>query len=869
MAIPFLNSRTQWLDADGNPISYGRVSFYEAGTSTPKSVYTSKTEAVEADNPMPLDSGGYHQEDIWLGSGEYKYELQKIIGYDSVGNPLYTTVYTKDNIPGAPISPDGIVDTAVVAFVDDLRDITGGDYDAVYVLNYSSINDNGGGWFIWSPTETSTDDGGMIISSLGDPAVGRFVRQVEGNVIYNTYYGIKRNDNTANYAGQINNMSNFCSASSDRYTMWFIPGTYNISAHITFNDDVNLVLEENVQFVNNLNSGNALNVVINSRNVKIDQNINICNMPFTNLFYNPVNGPIAKSSWYDNVFGVITDAGFLFEHIGLNESYSNLIVNKVYRIGTEAAPNLSLFNVAFEDDGRILLDGQDLAVKSYENRHGGQIWDGDVDRLSVTDHHRIRVSDFVGSNAITSTEMLDLTSYATSSSTSENYIYFDNGDYTYDSAGAPTGDIKLTYVFENNSKLDVTGALYLYTAIGVGCFSGSGTIRSALPVELEWFPRSSAGLAQALASTSATSSSNVLHCNDIEIDMDGDITLTLLQDLVIKDINLFNDTVDGPTSDKLLTFTGDHTVEFIGGKIISTTNNLGAIRCTQSSLVMDGVYVRANDNTASEYIIYCYRALADGNGICKITDCDIGVQNDANNTELIYAFNVEDVIIDANRLIGRTTSGTTVSDAYGKVVVVPGGIYSSVSDNVCKGYVSISALGAGSTSIDNNTHPVLITVTSNQYINVNNNDAEIVSIDTKAAVQAFGSIVGNSGNACSIGTNIKSVSNHKLVFKANAFVTGDTTNYVGLKTDTDTTTGGAGGTVVTLTADFSDIPVKTGEIEVTYHLDYDTVSGVTPDYFRSGVVTTSAMVASISYTVPSSEEVTGDVQFIQVNEGDF
>ena len=60
----------QFLDADGNPLSGGKVYTYAAGTSTPLETYTDYGGATPNANPVILNSRG--EASIWFGSASYK-----------------------------------------------------------------------------------------------------------------------------------------------------------------------------------------------------------------------------------------------------------------------------------------------------------------------------------------------------------------------------------------------------------------------------------------------------------------------------------------------------------------------------------------------------------------------------------------------------------------------------------------------------------------------------------------------------------------------------------------------------------------------------------------------------------------------------
>lgn len=70
----------QFFDANGDPLAGGKLYFYDAGTSTAKSVYSDSSGTVTLTNPVILDSAG--RTTIWI-SGYYKVVLQ-----DSLGNQI-------------------------------------------------------------------------------------------------------------------------------------------------------------------------------------------------------------------------------------------------------------------------------------------------------------------------------------------------------------------------------------------------------------------------------------------------------------------------------------------------------------------------------------------------------------------------------------------------------------------------------------------------------------------------------------------------------------------------------------------------------------------------------------------------------------
>ena len=85
--------KQQFLDANGNPLSGGKVYTYAAGTTTPLVTYTDSSGSVPNTNPIILDSRG--EAAIWLGVASYKLKLTTSTDVE---------IWTVDNISGASIA---------------------------------------------------------------------------------------------------------------------------------------------------------------------------------------------------------------------------------------------------------------------------------------------------------------------------------------------------------------------------------------------------------------------------------------------------------------------------------------------------------------------------------------------------------------------------------------------------------------------------------------------------------------------------------------------------------------------------------------------------------------------------------------------
>jgi hypothetical protein len=81
--------KLQFFDANGNPLSGGKLYSYDAGTTTPRATYTDSTGNAANTNPVILDSRG--EASVWMDSGAYKLAL-----YTSAN----VLVWTVDNVGG-------------------------------------------------------------------------------------------------------------------------------------------------------------------------------------------------------------------------------------------------------------------------------------------------------------------------------------------------------------------------------------------------------------------------------------------------------------------------------------------------------------------------------------------------------------------------------------------------------------------------------------------------------------------------------------------------------------------------------------------------------------------------------------------------
>jgi len=154
----------QMLDANAAPLAGGRLYGYEAGTSTPKALYTDASGSTPVESVL-FDSAGRGQ--VWLGSGAYKLVLKNASGAE---------VWTVDNVNDAS-------STAFIATADTVADLVAldaGSALAVNVLGYHVAGDGGGGLFRWDALNVANFDGGTVFRPDTLPAAGRWIRVDRG-----------------------------------------------------------------------------------------------------------------------------------------------------------------------------------------------------------------------------------------------------------------------------------------------------------------------------------------------------------------------------------------------------------------------------------------------------------------------------------------------------------------------------------------------------------------------------------------------------------------------------------------------------------------------------------------------------------------
>lgn len=87
----------QFFDSNGDPLNGGKLTYYNAGTLTARTVYKDADEAVAWSQPVTLDSAGRLTASVYVPTGEFKEKLT------TSGD---VEIFTEDEIPGAVVTVD-------------------------------------------------------------------------------------------------------------------------------------------------------------------------------------------------------------------------------------------------------------------------------------------------------------------------------------------------------------------------------------------------------------------------------------------------------------------------------------------------------------------------------------------------------------------------------------------------------------------------------------------------------------------------------------------------------------------------------------------------------------------------------------------
>lgn len=140
-------TKSRFFDNNGNPLAFGLLTTYAAGTTNKIATYVDSTQTTQNTNPIALNFRG--EADIWLVPNvAYKFALT-----DSQGN----------TIPGWPI--DNIVDSQLITLYGGVDTGIANAYLLTFASNFTAYQD--GIVIYWIPGHSNTGPSTINVNGLG------------------------------------------------------------------------------------------------------------------------------------------------------------------------------------------------------------------------------------------------------------------------------------------------------------------------------------------------------------------------------------------------------------------------------------------------------------------------------------------------------------------------------------------------------------------------------------------------------------------------------------------------------------------------------------------------------------------------------
>lgn len=236
----FVDPRPQFFDANGNPLSFGTLDFFQAGTDVRQNIYEDSTLTTSLSNPLTLDPDGRIPETgLWLIDAHYR-----LVVKDSVGNTI-------SNVPDF-IGAGGLGGSAgtigVVESIANLKALVSGSYSLVFVQGYYSAQDGGGGWFYWLSDSVADENSGTVFIPNSAPLSGRWFRNMEGGLPIKPIVFGGSGDGLRVVVSNFLAMIDFMDANRDSNYMVIPGGTYLLNADLVFPDWFVCDIEDNAKF---------------------------------------------------------------------------------------------------------------------------------------------------------------------------------------------------------------------------------------------------------------------------------------------------------------------------------------------------------------------------------------------------------------------------------------------------------------------------------------------------------------------------------------------------------------------------------------------------------------------------------------------
>ena len=352
-----VNQRPQYLDLNGNPLSMGRVTYFDVGTQIEKSVFADPEGTTELANPLLLDAGGFVPvSSVFYGEGDYTVRVEYVVNPgDSI--PVYAEEYEIPRVVGTA-TPAIVGNVVEIEAVEDLINLDMGSNIFVRCSQYydRSEYDFGGGLFKWYSASTAGTDLGMVFAYSGN-AVGRFFRIGDGVSVKTSWYGV-----TSNTGSSMNNRilqaASYCNA--DRPTLEFTEGLLEVVGDLAVTSS-SIHINQGVRF-KKFDTELAYNVIFDGQSLtsdSIDSSlVNSVAGDENVTFLNP------RVKTYPEWWGTVSFGDDYTAFFNMQGSLAQLQIKNPYTLTGVGSPssNIVLPNIKLLEGGYIVNDIDSLTI---------------------------------------------------------------------------------------------------------------------------------------------------------------------------------------------------------------------------------------------------------------------------------------------------------------------------------------------------------------------------------------------------------------------------------------------------------------------------------------------------------------------------
>lgn len=353
--------RIRLFDSAGNPLYPGRVEFFDATTSLPKTVYADKDLTIPLGTSTTTDLEGYLPA-IWLSDGYYKGIVSQRIQADpETWNPLWTI-----NHLGKELASTGAPGSGVMAYCEniaELKAIEAGTIDGAIVAGYYESGDCGEPlFFTWNASSTKTDDAGAYIRSNDTPSgtAGRYHQTFPTGVLDIRKWGGLPNETSIDCTGALVNMSNYA-CDFEVYPVtppeigFVAPGVYYFSGNTNLNriwKNASETISKPVPYY----VGNGAQIACGSQAitftnpVRIESDFKIVEYP-TSYSFGAGSVDYLRPQWLPDWHGNLANK--------ITAAHNEDLPVRVYGVGTEGAITLDQ-SIEWVKNNPIYFDSPDI-----------------------------------------------------------------------------------------------------------------------------------------------------------------------------------------------------------------------------------------------------------------------------------------------------------------------------------------------------------------------------------------------------------------------------------------------------------------------------------------------------------------------------